>query len=292
MINQALWTALVTPFSNDGLTIDYTSLERLLRSQEASGNGVILLGSTGESLSLSDNERREIVTFAIKLNLNIPLMVGVPAHNHFQAVEWLTFCKDLPLAGFLMTTPIYTKPGEVGQTKWFESLLDLASAPAMLYNIPGRAGIKLNPKAVKNLSSHPKFAAIKDSGGDIESLVEYRAAAPNIGLYCGDDALMPSFACEGAIGLISVASNAWPAATRKYVELCLNGKRFDTSAWWEASNALFAASNPIPIKSLLHAKGDISSPTLRLPLTHQELKSNEQLLAADQLISKWYQEWS
>ena len=217
MKNQILYTACVTPFSKCDELIDYNSFEKLLKSQENAKNGILLLGSTGESLSLSDDEKRQIVNFACELKLDAEIIIGVPSYNLNVALDWIDFCNQLPINGYLMTTPIYTKPGIVGQTRWFEKLLDKSKHHSILYNIPGRSGIKLHNETVQNLASHPNFCAIKDSSGTIDSLVEYQIFAPNISVYCGDDYMMPSMATEGAIGLISVISNAFPKATRNYV---------------------------------------------------------------------------
>jgi 4-hydroxy-tetrahydrodipicolinate synthase len=287
MLNQILYTACVTPFDAAADKIDYQSLERLLREQEKAGNGIVLLGSTGEGLSLTDQERREATKFACKLGLETNLIVGVPSHNLYAALEWLEFCKDLPIQGYLMTTPIYTKPGVLGQTKWFETLLEKAVVPAMLYNIPGRAAIRLHPETVKNLKDHPKFSAIKDSSGTVESIVEYKLAAPNKAVYCGDDYMMPAMAAEGSVGLISVASNPWPEATRRYVQLCLKGKVLKNKIWWQACKALFTASNPIPVKALLKDIEMITHDSVRLPLNLKDLASRQTLLDYHKQITNW-----
>ena len=286
MLNQILYTACVTPFIEGG-KIDYDSLERILRAQEIAGNGVLLLGSTGEGMSLSDSERRAIVEFACRLSLNTQIIVGVSSYNFDIALEWIDFCNQLPITGYLMTTPIYAKPGIIGQTKWFESLLNHAKYPAMLYNIPGRAGVKLYPEVVKNLEHHHNLLAIKDSGGTLDGLLEYKIAAQRIGVYCGDDGLMAAMAAEGAIGLISVISNAWPELTRKYVRYCLDRVKFDTEVWWQVSNILFSkASNPISIKSLLRQIGSLPSDIVRSPLSREDITDND-LLICDKMIKNW-----
>ncbi len=290
MLQQNLYTACVTPFTESGAKIDYTSLKRLLKMQEAEGNGVILFGSTGEGLSLSDSEKIEALRFVSELNLNTEIMIGVPGHNFDAALDWVKFCNQFSIHGYLMTTPIYTKPGIIGQTKWFEALLDASNHPAMLYNIPGRSAIKLHTETVKNLASHPKFLAIKDSGGVVDGMIEYKIAAPNIAIYCGDDDLMPAMAAEGAIGLISVASNAWPGQMKKYVYNALN---MDTKAeldkvWWMAFKELFRASNPIPIKALLKEIGVLEYDTVRLPLAREDLHSIKELLACHEVIDAMF----
>lgn len=286
MKDQILWTASITPFDERGIKPDLASLEACLRRQEEAGNGVILFGSTGEGLSLSFDERKELLTFALSLNLRIPIMVGVPSHNLKDALQWLAFSREL-VAGFLMTTPIYTKPGVAGQTCWFETLLDHANNKVMIYNIPSRAGIKLHVETVKNLQHHEHFWAIKDSGGTLESAVEYKMAAPHITLFAGDDYMMPAMAMKGAAGLISVASNAWPEATRRYVTHCLLGKKIDHNLWWHAGLSLFGASNPIPIKALMKDAGLIANDAVRLPLSQRDHKKRSVLLDIHETMLIW-----
>lgn len=284
-----LWTACVTPFNDDGSQIDYDSLNALIKRQEQAANGIIVLGSTGEAISLKDHERKEIVKFVCALELKVPLMVGVPSHNLYQALEWLDFCHDLPIDGYLMTTPIYTKPGIIGQTLWFETLLKAGQKPSMLYNIPSRAGVKLHAETVHNLQNNEYFVAIKDSSGHLENLVEYKTIAPQIHIFCGDDHMMPAMASEGASGLISVASNIWPDATKRYVQRCLAGNPMVSKEWWHAVQALFATSNPIPIKAILHEAGIIKHDTVRLPLCIKDLtpRHKQNLIEIHKIMADW-----
>ena len=287
MLEQILWTATVTPFSADGSAVDYPSLERCLRRQEQSGNGVVLMGSTGEGLSFTAKERREIAEFACGLNLQTQLVIGVPSHNYYAALEWLDFCNNLPIQGYLLTTPIYTKPGVMGQTKWYEAMLEKAAHPAILYNIPGRAAVRLHPEAVRNLRGHARFKAIKDSSGIVDSIVEYKTVAPEIAVYCGDDYMMSATAAEGSCGLISVIANAWPDATRRYVKHCLKGGKIPSRIWWHACKAMFTASNPIPVKALMNDMGIIDHDTVRLPLSMADLPSRQPLLDYCDRIVNW-----
>lgn len=291
LLKQILWTACITPFDAQG-RVDFQSMERCLRLQEKCGNGILLLGSTGEALSLSEKEKKAILTFACELQLQTQIIVGVPGHNQQNALEWLNFCQDLPVHGYLMTTPIYTKPGIIGQTKWFEALLDNAAHPSILYNIPSRSGVKLYSETVKNLQHHPKFVAIKNSSGNIESCLEYTTVAPGIAIYCGDDYMMPAMAAEGSIGLISVASNAWPSAVRKYVECSLKGITDPSKTWWIVSRELSAASNPVPIKALMHSLRLIKCNHLRLPLSIEDLPSYQAVLSCHNVVTAWAEKFS
>ncbi len=250
-------------------------------------NGVVLLGSTGESLSLTDSEKRTLVEFVCKLKLNTKIIIGVPGVNLYQTLEWLDFCKGMPIHGYLMTTPIYAKPGIMGQTLWFEKLLEKAHVPAMFYNIPSRAGVSLHAETVHNLSSHEKFWAIKDSSGTVDTLTQYKKVAPNIEVFCGDDNMISDMAAYGAAGLVSVAANVWPRIAHEYVKKCLNGRNPQADIWQQACEALFIASNPIPTKALLHDIGLIEHQTVRLPLSTEDLPSVEKLRQVNKMILGW-----
>ncbi|OEY87183.1 4-hydroxy-tetrahydrodipicolinate synthase [Wolbachia pipientis] len=255
--------------------------------QSEAKNGLVLLGSTGEGLSLIESEKRTLVEFVCELRLDTKIIVGVSGINLRQSLEWIDFCKDLPIHGYLITTPVYTKPGIAGQTLWFEKLLEKAHVPAMLYNVPSRTGIKLYHETVSNLSKHNKFWAIKDSSGTINTVIEYKDAASHVELFCGDDNMMPAMASIGATGLVSVASNLWPYATYEYVKRCLNGDKSLQNTWWHACKALFTASNPIPVKVLLRDLGLIEYDTVRLPLSTNDLPSIAVLRKANQIILEW-----
>jgi 4-hydroxy-tetrahydrodipicolinate synthase len=286
--STAVYTAIVTPFLDSGAP-DLATFGTLLRRQEKAGNGVVVLGSTGESLAMRLADRKAVVEATAALKLTVPVLVGVAGFQLEECVEWISWCKS-QVDGFLLVTPIYAKPGRVGQEKWFTSLMDAAGKPCMLYNVPSRAGIRLNPEALKAVSSHTNFWAVKESSGSVEDFLEYSAAAPNARMYCGDDGLMPYFSSAGAKGLVSVASNVWPEATRRYAELSMAGTHTGLlPLWHEAAESLFTASNPIPVKALLHAKGWIPRPDTLAPLATQDLggKNLERVQAADRAVLKW-----
>src|SRR5690606_30822499 len=119
-------------------------------------------------------------------------------------------------------TPLYAKPGAKGQIQWFKTLMDAVSRPVMLYNVPGRTAVAMSLEAVGALNSHKNFWAIKEASGSVEKMKEYLKAAGGKQVYCGDDALTPDFVQAGAVGLVSVASNAWPKETHLYVKQCLD----------------------------------------------------------------------
>lgn len=287
LTNTNLWTATVTPFTENGKHVDYTSYENVLKIQADNNNGILLLGSTGESFLLKEQEKRDIVKFACSLNLQVPIIVGVPNTNLYQALEWIDFCNSQPLAAYLLTTPVYTKPGIRGQIEWFTTLFKSAEKPIMLYNVPSRTGTSLVPEVIAELETHKNFWSLKEASGSIEMLITYSKASPAISIFCGDDNLLPCVAPLGAKGLVSVASNVWPIACKKYVEYCLNNK-FIGNIWWQACKALFTASNPVPVKALLKHLNIIKSNSVRLPLSATDLPNLQALIDANQLIQQWY----
>lgn len=286
--NSALWTALITPMLEDG-SVDYPSLEKLVRAQESAGNALLVLGSTGEALNLDEEEKDKILSFVLGLKPTTPVMVGIGGINLKSTLATIKKYEVIKgIDAYLMVTPLYAKPGAKGQEQWFRALMDASSRPCMLYNVPGRSAVALNKEAVKNLVGHQNFWAIKEASGSVSEFKAYRDACQDkIALFSGDDALLPDFAAHKAVGLVSVASNCWPEATALYTKLALSGELTHADLWRDASGALFLASNPVPVKVLMHQKGDIQSPVLRAPLTHEDMVKSDMLFAADRNINEW-----
>ncbi len=283
-----LWTAIITPFTETG-AVDFADLKQAAIAQASANNGILLLGSTGEGLALTSAEQLEIVEFICQLNLNVPLMVAVGGFNLAEQVAWIEKCNEYNIDAYLLGTPIYAKPGPIGQTQWFSKLLDTAKYPCMLYNVPSRSGVEIPLVTAKALQSHPKCWAMKEASGDLAKFLAYRAQCPDIALFSGEDAMLPYLVSAGAQGLVSVCANAWPMQTSKYVELCLQGKNDGLfPVWQQAVDALFQVANPIPVKVLMQHQGIIKSPILRPPLTHIELAANNSLIEAENKINQWF----
>ena len=288
MKNVSLWTALVTPLKGDG-SIHFSDLEKLIGLQEKTGNGVLLAGSTGEGLALSESEKKEIVKFAAGLNVKVPVMAGVGGFNLSSQVEWIKWCNLQEIDSFLLVNPLYAKPGSKGQVKWFTSLMDTATKPCMIYNIPSRTGSKIHPQVIKAIKDHPNFWSVKEASGSINDYREFRETVPDVPFYSGDDALMAHFSVLGSHGLVSVAANVWPEATKLYVKKCLNRETETLFPLWNnAVDELFSAPNPTPVKRLMKEKGMIEFSTLRAPLTEDEMNSAKRLLETDKAITNWY----
>jgi 4-hydroxy-tetrahydrodipicolinate synthase len=173
-----LWTAIVTPLLESG-EVDYESFKNILQEQADAKNALVVLGSTGESLNLNLKVKKEIVEFSCAQNLSVPILSGGGGHLLEECLEWLELCNNKSIHAFLLVTPHYAKPGHQGQTHWFKSLMDKSNHPVMLYNVPSRSGTSLHYDAVKDLSSHKNFWAIKEASGKIEDFRKYIQAAPN-----------------------------------------------------------------------------------------------------------------
>lgn len=290
-LNQfPLWTAIVTPMNQDG-SIDFDSFKNILQEQNKAKNAVVILGSTGEALNLNKDECKKILEFGLSLNLDVPVMTGIGGYNLEECLNYVDYLNNLKgLDAYLVVTPIYAKPGEHGQTHWFKSILDRSIRPCMIYNVPSRAGVKLNVNAVKTLHGHKNFWAIKEASGSVEDFKNYKDAAPNVRMYSGDDGMMYEFAPHNLKGLVSVASNAWPLQTHLYTQKAIEQKLTTEEAalWQKASDSLFIASNPVPVKNLMFANKQIKTNLLRAPLSAKDLSDNTPLLQAQAAVNEWF----
>ena len=290
--NYPLWTAIVTPMNADS-SVDYLSFEKILKEQDAAGVAIVILGSTGEALNLTKEECKKVLEFGLSLKLSVPIMTGIGGFGQVDVLEYINYLNSLKgLDAYLVVTPLYAKPGEFGQTQWFKTILDKAARPCMLYNVPGRTGIKMNFNAIKNLADHKNFWAIKEASGSVEDFIQYAQAAPKTQMFSGDDGMVPNFAPHRCVGLVSVAANAWPVETLAYVKKALNGKlsKDEAHLWAKSCDTLFIAANPVPVKNLMHALGKIKTCSLRAPLDERDLANNTTLLDADIKIKQWYKE--
>ena len=287
--NYPLWTALVTPLNEDG-SLDLNSFKELLLEQEEAKNGILILGSTGESLNLTSSEKKTILEFTVKQELSVPVMVGVGGAQLEQTIQWVEEVSKENIDALLMVTPLYAKPESNGQYLWFKTLMDATDKPVMLYNVPSRTGKSLCFDAVKKLSDHKNFWSVKEASGSVEDFKKYVEAAGGKPVLSGDDALLPDFCEHHCHGLVSVASNIWPKETHAYTQLCLNKSlsNEDKSLWEACSGALFCVSNPIPVKRLLFEEKRITNPNLKLPLSHTDLSQAATVLEASLRVKDWY----
>jgi len=288
-LDTPVWTALITPFQEDG-SVHIKDLVGLVRRQDGAGNGVLLFGSTGEGLALSTLEKREILQEVSTLSLRVPLMIGVGGSEAEKQIAWIEECNSAPIDAFLLVAPPYAKPGEAGMVRWFYSLMEHSKHPCMIYNIPSRSGVKITPSVLNQLADHPNCWAVKEASGNIREYCEFTRNVPGVTFYAGDDFMLPFFSRIGTQGVVSVASNLWPLQTREFVQSCFDHPVVPHfHEWNDAVSALFSAPNPIPVKALMKSKGFIESDRLRLPLVREDFGDEELqvLRKADAVMKQW-----
>jgi len=282
-----VWTALITPMLENG-DVDFSTLATLAKIQAQAGNGIVLLGSTGEGLALTADEQYSIVENISKLTLKTPIMVAVGGYHLPEQLAWVEKCNSLNIDAFLLGSPIYAKPGAIGLTEWFSTLLEQSNYPCMIYNVPSRSGVNIPITTMKAIESHQNCWAIKEASGDLNTFLSYKEHCPDVALFSGEDAMMPYLAGADVKGLVSVAANVWPEATNRYVNLSLSGQHQGLfPVWKHAIEALFQVANPIPAKILMQQKSMIKHACLRAPLSEQELSKNNNLLMVDQTVNQW-----
>ena len=265
------FTALVTPFRNGA--IDVAAFEKLIESQIAAGiTGIVAVGTTGESPTLSHEERQELIRLAVATaKKRCQVLAGTGSNATQHAVADTKIAEKLGADGALLVAPYYNKPSQEGLFRHFKTIADATALPIMLYNIPGRCGVDIASDTVARLAKEcSNIVTIKEASGSVERVSELRARLPeSFTILSGDDSLTLPFMSVGAVGVVSVASNLFPAEVcalvRAYecgdAELVLNLHR----KMFPLFKDLFIEPNPVPVKTALGWSGAMSS-EVRLPL--------------------------
>ena len=276
-------TALITPFREDG-SLDEAALTSLVESQVAVGiSGVIPVGTTGESPTLSHEEHARVIEITVKAAAKrILVIAGTGSNATTEAVELTKEAEKLGADASLQVAPYYNKPSAEGLYRHFRKVAEAVSIPIVLYSIPGRCGIEIPVSVVARLAADcPNVVAIKEAGGSVERVNQLRAALPeSFQILSGDDSLTLPFMASGAVGVISVASNMIPSEVEGLVRSFLKGdlakSRELHALYYPLFRDLFIEPNPVPIKTALATKG-ICRSDVRLPLC-EITDSNREIL--------------
>src|SRR5215471_7360229 len=261
---RGTFTALVTPFRNSA--IDVAAFEELIENQIAAGiSGVVAVGTTGESPTLSHEERQELIRLAVvTAKKRCQVLAGTGSNATRHAVADTKTAEKLGADGALLVAPYYNKPSQEGLFHHFRTIAAATSLPIMLYNIPGRCGVDIVPDTVTRLAKEcSNIVSIKEASGSVERISELRARLPeSFTILSGDDALTLPFMSVGAVGVVSVASNLFPA------EVCALVGAFECGNAKLAANLhrkmvplfkdLFIEPNPVPVKAVLAWRGAMS----------------------------------
>ena len=282
-IFQGVATALITPLTNNG--VDYPALKKLIEWQISEGiNALVICGTTGESSTLSDEEHRQVLKFAIDTVAGrVPMIAGTGSNDTAYAISLTKYACQIGYDAMLLVTPYYNKTTQQGLVATFTAIADASTKPVILYNVPSRTGVNIEPATYAKLAAHPNICAIKEAGGNISKIVETAAlVGDKLDIYSGnDDQIVPIMACGGK-GVISVLSNVVPKATvqlcQKYFDGDVAGAMAMQKQYLPLINALFCEVNPIPVKAAMAAMG-FCDDHLRLPLVPMEQNHRAMLLA-------------
>ena len=276
-------TALITPMKDGG--VSYADLEKLI-SMQIAGNvsGLVPCGTTGESPTLSKDEHIEVIQKTIDITQGkLPVIAGTGANSTKEALFLTEKADKAGADAFLVVAPYYNKPSQEGLFQHFSQVAERTEKPIVLYSIPSRCGIEISTQTVLRLrDKFPHICALKEAGGRSSKVSETVVSLDSdFTVLSGDDGLTLPFIACGARGVVSVASNLIPKTVSSLVTEAING-RFSEAREIHLENYqfftdIFCEPNPVPIKTLMHLKGIISSPEVRLPLC-PPMPSNMELL--------------
>lgn len=275
-------TAIVTPLTEKG--VDYPAFEKLLNWQVEQGiDALVICGTTGEGSTLSDQEHREVLQFALDVvGGRVPMIAGTGSNDTAYAISLTKFACEIGYDAMLLVTPYYNKTTQKGLIANFTAIADASTKPIILYNVPSRTGVNIEPATYAKLAEHPMICAIKEANGNISKIVETAAlVGDKLDIYSGnDDQIVPILACGGK-GVISVLSNVVPKETslmcKKFFDGDVAGAMEMQKKYLPLTNALFCEVNPIPAKAAMAAMGFCEN-YLRLPLIPMEEAHREVLL--------------
>lgn len=263
-------TALITPF-RDG-KIDFEALRGLIKFQIDGGVDALLInGTTGESATLTDAEKREIISFTVsEVGGRVPVIAGTGSNDTKKAVELSKFAYDVGADACLVVTPYYNKASEVGLINHYEAIADATKIPIILYNVPSRTGVNIPLSVYEKLSEHKNIVAVKEANPSVSDFARLSArCGKNLDFYSGNDDLILPCLSLGGKGVISVISNALPRQTGDICRLWFDGKTKEATELQlkllPLINTIFCEVNPIPIKALLSYLG-FCKEEYRLPL--------------------------
>jgi 4-hydroxy-tetrahydrodipicolinate synthase len=268
-------TALVTPFQADG-SLDVKALRALVAWQIESGiDFLVPCGTTGETPTLSHDEWRQVIETTIEVAAGrVPIVAGATSNCTAEAVQKATEVSKIKgVDAILSASPYYNKPTQEGQFQHFKAIAEAVAKPIIVYNVPGRTGVNLLPETLARLSNVPNISAVKEASGLVTQIAEICATLPAFTVLSGDDAMTLPAIAVGAVGVISVASNAFPKEMAQLTRDALNNEWPHARELYQKHLALmqahFIESNPIPVKAVLAMMGRIEE-NYRLPMCRMQ----------------------
>lgn len=272
-------TALVTPFTKEG--IDFDTFKKLIDFQLQQGvDALIVLGTTGESSTMSLEEKKQVAKFVIdNVHKQVPVIVGAGGNNTKSVIEFSKYAENVGADGLLLVTPYYNKTTQNGLIMHYTEIAKNTSLPIILYNVPSRTGLNIEPKTCLELSKIPNIIAIKEASGNISQIAKIASlCGDNLHIYSGNDDQTLPILSLGGIGVISVLSNIAPKFVHNMVFDYLSGNytlaKDSQIKAISLIDSLFCETNPIPVKSALSMIG-YDSMRVRLPLVPMSIEKKQ-----------------
>lgn len=282
---QGSIVAIVTPFHQDG-SVNFSKLGELVDWQIQNGtDGIVALGTTGESATMTDEEDNAVCEYVLKrVNGRIPVIVGSGSNCTASMLEKSLRYQAMGAQGLLIIAPYYNKTNEEGMYRHFATVVDAVDIPCILYNVPGRTGCSISEGVVKRLAGHPNVMGIKEASGNMSYACKIaRYLGPDFAMYSGNDDITVPILSIGGSGVISVLANILPKQTHDMVMSYLSGDTAAATAaqlrYLELINSLFLEVNPIPVKAALNMMGWEVGPC-RMPLYEMSQGAAQRLRAA------------
>jgi len=283
VIFKGCGTALVTPFTEDG-EIDFEELRKLIEFQILEGvDSLIICGTTGESATMSVEEKKSVIEFAVKIaRRRVPIIAGTGGNNTKACIALSKYAEKVGANALLLVTPYYNKTTQAGLIRHFMSIAENTTLPIILYNVPSRTGINIDPTTCFELSKIDNIVAIKEASGNISQVADIAALCKdNLTIYSGNDDQIVPILSLGGLGVISVLSNLYPKYVHNMVYDYFSGNiKKATSSQLNAIDlihSLFCEVNPIPIKYAMNYIG-FKCGNPRLPLVELSDKGKEKVI--------------
>lgn len=282
-------TALVTPFDEKG-GVDYKAFAKLIDFQIAGGiDALVICGTTGEGSTLTDEEHRECIRFAVEyIAGRVPVIAGTGSNDTDYANSLSQYACEVGADGLLLVTPYYNKATPKGLIKSFLDTAEKTDKPIILYNVPSRTGVNITMPVYRELAKHERIVAVKEASGNMSHIAEIAAElSDNLTIYSGNDDQIVPILSLGGQGVISVLSNVMPRETheicQKFFDGDVAGSREMQLKYLELINNLFIEVNPIPVKTACGLMG-LCSDSMRLPLCEMEDANKAKLIASMQKV--------
>ncbi|WP_028980974.1 4-hydroxy-tetrahydrodipicolinate synthase [Sporocytophaga myxococcoides] len=277
--------ALVTPFSDDD-SIDFNGLKKLLdHVSQNGGDYLVVNGTTGESPTTSQDEKKQILDFVLKENKGkLPVVFGIGGNNTKEVLERIKNTNFEGISAILSVCPYYNKPSQEGIYQHYKKIAEASPVPVILYNVPGRTGINMTAETTIRLSNVKNVIGIKEANSDLKQAEEIaNKSIKGFLLISGDDMTTASFGAIGGVGVISVLANAFPAHFKKSIQYTSEGKHTEAEAviakLGKINPLMYEEGNPVGIKEVLERKG-ICKSNVRLPLVKASQNLRDRILQA------------